>query len=229
VIEICRKVWRGERLVHEGRAFTVPLPEDRGTGLGKPLKFMGRPLREDIPIVVASLGPKNVELTAELAWGWQPLFFVPDRFRQVWAEPLAAGLARRDPALGELAVLAGGVVALGDGPHVAQAREGARQNAGFYVGGMGARSKNFYNDLFRRYGWEEEAATIQDLFLSGQREAAYAAVPEEYVDLAPLTGDEGRVRERIAVLKEVGVTHLMVEPVGEDPLEVLEKGKVWAE
>jgi hypothetical protein len=106
-----------------------------------------------------------------------------------------------------------------------------RDNVGFYVGGMGARDKNFYNDLFKRYGYEEEAASIQDLFLSGKREEAFAAVPDEYVDRASLTGDEGHVRERIQVYKDVGVTYLDINiPAGtENPLEVIEKVKAWAE
>jgi F420-dependent oxidoreductase-like protein len=228
-IEICRKVWSGERVAHEGKAFSLPLPEGEGTGLGKPLKLMDRPYRRQIPIVVASIGPRNVELTAELADGWQLIHFVPDRFEQVWGESLAAGLARRSEALGDLDIIAGGSVALGDGPHVTEAREAARATIAFYVGGMGARSKNFYNDLFKRYGWEAEAEQIQELFLSGRRAEATAAVPDEYLDLSMLCGDEGYVRERLQVYKEVGVTHLNIEPRGENPLEVIEKIKAWSE
>jgi F420-dependent oxidoreductase-like protein len=228
-IEICRKVWSGERVTHQGKAFSLPLPEGEGTGLGKPLKLMNTPYRRDIPIVVASIGPRNVELTAELADGWQPIHFVPDRFEQVWGEALDAGRAKRSDELGQLEIIAGGPVALGDGPHVAEAREAARANIAFYVGGMGARSKNFYNDLFKRYGWEQEAEQIQDLFLSGKRAEATAAVPDEYLDLSMLCGDEGYVRERLEVYKEVGVTHLNVDPQGEDPLEVIEKIKAWSE
>ena len=137
-IEICRKVWSGDKVTHEGRAFSLPLPEGEGTGLGKPLKFMNRMHRQDIPIVVASIGPKNVQLTAELANGWQPIHFVPDRFTQVWGESLEARKAKRSPDLPPLDIIAGGVVALGDGPHVAEAREDARGHIAFYVGGMGA-------------------------------------------------------------------------------------------
>jgi len=226
-IEICRKVWSGDKVTHEGRAFSLPLPEGEGTGLGKPLKFMNRMHRQDIPIVVASIGPKNVQLTAELANGWQPIHFVPDRFTQVWGESLEAGKAKRSPDLPPLDIIAGGVVALGDGPHVAEAREDARGHIAFYVGGMGAKSKNFYNDLFRRYGWEEEAEKIQDLFLSGKRAEATAAVPDEYLDLSMLCGDEGHVRERLQVYKDVGVTHLNISPTGENPLETIEKVKAW--
>ena len=228
-IEICRKVWSGDKVVHEGQAYSVPLPEGEGTGLGKPLKFVNRMARQDIPIVIASIGPKNVELTAEVADGWQPIHFVPDRFQQVWGDALAAGSARRDPALGPLDIIAGGPVAIGEGQVVHEAREAARAHIAFYVGGMGARSKNFYNDLFRRYGWEEEAEKIQDLFLSGKRDEATAAVPDEYLDLATLCGPESHVRERLKVYNEVGVTYLNIEPQGEDKLGTIEQIKAWVE
>lgn len=226
-IEICRKVWSGERVVHEGKAFSLPLPEGQGTGLGKPLKLTNKPLRTDIPVVIASIGPKNVELTAELATGWQPIHFVPDRFEKVWGDALEAGKAKRAADLPPLEIIAGGPVALGDGPHVQQAREEQRHLIAFYVGGMGAKSKNFYNDLFRRYGWEKEAEEIQDHFLAGRRKEAVAAVPEEYLDLSTLCGDEGRVRERLQVYKEVGISHLNIQPYGDDPLEVISKVKAW--
>ncbi len=227
VIEICRKVWSGDRVTHEGKAVTLPLPADEGTGLGKPLKLTNKPLRSDIPIVVASIGPKNVELTAELADRWQPIHFVPDRFQQVWGDALAAGRAKRPADLPPLDIIAGGPVALGDGPEVTEAREAARAHIAFYVGGMGAKSKNFYNDLFKRYGWEAEAEKIQDLFLSGHRAEATAAVPDEYLDLATLCGPEGHVRERLEVYREVGVTHLNVDPQGDDRLGTIEKIKAW--
>lgn len=229
VIEICKKVWSRERVEHDGRNVTLPLPEGEGTGLGKPLKFMHHPHRQDIPIVVAAIGPANVAMTAEVANGWQPIFFVPDRFRQVWGESLDKGEAKRDADLGQLNIFAGGTVAIGDGPEVNEAREATRMNTGFYVGGMGAKGKNFYNDLFRRYGWEEEAEKIQDLFLSGHKGEAMAAVPDEYLDLATLTGDEGRVRERLQVFKDVGVTHFTINAGGENPLQTIEKVKAWIE
>jgi len=197
--------------------------------LGKPLKFVNRMQRQDIPIVIASIGPKNVELTAEMADGWQPIHFVPDRFQQVWGDALAAGSARRDPALGPLDIIAGGPVAIGEGQVVHEAREAARAHIAFYVGGMGAKSKNFYNDLFRRYGWEDEAEKIQDLFLSGRRDEATAAVPDEYLDLATLCGPESHVRDRLKVYNEVGVTYLNIEPQGEDKLGTVEQIKAWVE
>ena len=229
VIEVWRKAWTREPLTHDGEAVTLPLPLEQGTGLGKPLKFMNHPLRSDLPIYVASLGPKNVEMTAELADGWQPLFTVPEKIGDVWGDVLDAGKARRPADLGELEIIAGGVVAIGSGPEVERARESARANAGFYVGGMGARNRNFYNDLFKRYGWEKEAEEIQDLFLSGHRDEAMSKVPDAYLDQATLAGDEGFVRERIGVYKESGVTILQVDPAGTDPLSIIETVKALAE
>ncbi len=231
VIEICRKVWSGDLVEHEGRVVSLPLPPGEGTGAGKALRLMCKPYRRDIPIAVAAIGPKNVEMAARLANLWQPIHFLPEKFADVWGESLRAGRADRDPELGPLQILAGGTVALGSGPAVDAARRQVRNNIGFYVGGMGSRDKNFYNDLFKRYGYEREATEIQDLFLSGKRDEAMAAVPDDYVDRASLTGDEGRVRERIEVYREVGVTHLDIHiAIGtEQPLAVIEKIRTWAE
>jgi F420-dependent oxidoreductase-like protein len=229
VIEVCRKVWTRQPLIYEGRTVTLPLPPGQGTGLGKPLKLMSTPVRHDIPVWIAAIGPKNVELAAEVAQGWQPIHFVPDRFEQVWGDALKAGAAKRAADLGPLQIMAGGTVAIGTGPEVKAAREATRATIGFYVGGMGAREKNFYNELFQRYGWVEEAREIQDLFLSGRREEAFAKVPEEYLDLATLAGDAGYVRDRIGVYKDIGVTYLNINVMGPDPLKIFEQVKAWAE
>jgi F420-dependent oxidoreductase-like protein len=226
-IEICRKVWSGDKVVHDGSAVTLPLPADAGTGLGKPLKFMDRVARRDIPIVIASIGPRNVEMTAEIADGWQPIHFVPDRFERVWGESLRAGRARRAEALGSLSIFGDAQLAIGEDRDVADAREAARNTIGFYVGGMGAKSKNYYNDLFRRYGWEDEAEKIQDLFLSGKRAEAMAAVPDEYLDTANLIGTEEHVAGRLGVYEDVGVTHLIVNATGKSPLDDLAAVKAW--
>ena len=229
VIEICRKVWSGDRVVHEGSA--VSLPYDGGTGLGKPLKLMAKPHRRDIPIAVASIGPRNVEMTAELAEVWQPIHFLPEKFNDVWGDALDAGGAKRSDDLADLQIVAGGTVAMGSGPMVEGVRKGVRDNVGFYVGGMGARDKNFYNDLFKRYGYVDEAEKIQDLFLTGKRDEAFAAVPDDYVDRASLTGDPERVKERIEVYRSVGVSYLdiTIPQETENPLEVISQIKAWAE
>ncbi|MEV4010240.1 LLM class F420-dependent oxidoreductase [Nonomuraea angiospora] len=212
VIEICRQVWRRERLVHEGKHYTLPLPPDQGTGLGKPLKLINHPVRPRIPIVVAAIGPKNVELAAELAEGWEPIFYVPEKAADVWGRSLAAGKAKRDPELGELDVIAQASLAVGD--DVAGLLEFGRPMAALYIGGMGAKGRNFYNDLARRYGYEKEAERIQDLYLEGKKDEAAALVPGELLESMSLIGSEGFVRDRVQAMKESGVTTLNVAPLG---------------
>ncbi len=163
VIDICRQVWRRERLEHHGPNYDLPLPPDQGTGLGKPLKIINHPVRDNIPVYIASLGPKNVEMTAELADGWIPVFFHPDKADDVWGQDLAAGKAKRDAALSPMQVVAGGAVAITDDADLAQRiRDGGRFMTALYVGGMGAKGQNFYNNIFRKYGDEEAAPNIQD-------------------------------------------------------------------
>ena len=224
VIEICRKIWRREEPVtYEGSVFTLPLPPEQGTGLGKPLKIINHPKRHDIPILLASLGPKNVEMTAELADEWLPVFFVPERAMDVWGGDLARGKEKRDPALGEMGIVAGGAVAFGSDAEVGHYRDMGRPMAALYIGGMGAKGRNFYNDLLRRYGWEEEAELIQNLYLDGRKEEAAAAVPDELLAATSLIGDAGYVRERVEAYAEAGVTTLNITPVGPDPLAVIDQ------
>ena len=230
LIDICRIVWKRERLTYEGDAYTLPLPADQGTGLGKPLKLINHPVREEIPIWVASLGHKNVAMTAEVANGWLPVFFHPDKARDVWGDDLDAGMAKRDESLGPLQINAGGTVAITSDKAVADGiRDFARPMTALYVGGMGAKGKNFYNNVFQRYGYEEEAEKIQDLYLDGKKDEAAALVPDEFLDSTALVGDEGWVKERIEAYRAAGVTHLQIMPVGEKPLEIIEKVKAWAE
>ncbi|MFC7330722.1 LLM class F420-dependent oxidoreductase [Marinactinospora rubrisoli] len=228
VVEICRKVWaRAEPLTHEGAVFTLPLPAGQGTGLGKPLKIINHPVRPRIPIYVASLGEKNVEMTAEIADGWLPGLFIPEKADLVWGAALAAGRARRDPALGPLAISAGGMLAIGEGERTRRLLDLARPKIALYVGGMGAKGRNFYNALARRYGYEEAAERIQDLYLAGRKEEAAAAVPQEMVELTNLVGPEGYVRERVEAFRAAGVTHLDVTPVADDPVRLVEKVAGW--
>ncbi|KAA9379892.1 LLM class F420-dependent oxidoreductase [Microbispora cellulosiformans] len=224
IIEICRKVWRRERLEYEGRHYTLPL--EGGTGLGKPLKLINHLVRERIPIVVAAIGPKNVELAAELAEGWEPIFYMPEKAGEVWGASLAAGRERRDPALGELDVIAQAVLAIGD--DVEDVLDLGRSMAALYIGGMGAKGRNFYNDLARRYGYEKEAEQIQNLYLEGRKKEAEALVPRELLERVSLAGPEGHVRERIAALREAGVTTLNVAPFAhthEERVALIEKIK----
>jgi F420-dependent oxidoreductase-like protein len=211
IVEICRQVWRRERLAHDGKKYTIPLPADQGTGLGKPLKLINSPVRERIPVMLAALGPKNVELAAEIAEAWEPIFFVPEKAASVWGESLAAGRAKRDPALGELQVITGVPVAIGD--DVEPLLDLVRPALALYIGGMGSRGKNFYNDLAVRYGYGAAAKTVQDLYLDGKKDEAAAAVPDELVRASSLIGPESYVAERVAAFAEAGVSTLMLQPL----------------
>ena len=225
IIEICRSIWRRDRLEHSGPKYHIPLPAGQGTGLGKPLKLITHPLRERIPVYIASLGPKNVEMTAAIADGWLPLHYWPDGASQVWAEPLRAGQSRREPSLSPLEIVAGGSLAIGK--DVAHLREAARPHLALYFGGMGARGQNFYNDVLKRYGFEREAEQIQDAFLSGDKNGAAAMVPAELVEGISLIGDEGFVRDRIAAYRDSGVTILNVQPVGPNAAKDIETVARW--
>jgi F420-dependent oxidoreductase-like protein len=228
VVEICRKVWaREERLSYEGSVFTLPLPPGEGTGLGKPLKMINHPVRSSVPVYLASLGEKNVELTAEIADGWLPHLFIPEKADAVWGAALARGAARRDPALGPLEVSAGGLLAIGEGEETRRLADFTRPMIALYVGGMGAKGKNFYNTLARRYGYEDAADRIQELYLAGRKDEAAAAVPDEMVELTNLVGPESHVRERVEAFRAAGVTHLNVTPVGDDPVRLIEKLRGW--
>lgn len=214
VIDICRKVWAREKVEYAGKHYQVPLPADQGTGLGKPLKLINHPVRDHIPITIASIGPKNVELTAEIAEGWLPIFYLPERAADVWGGPLAAGTAKRDPALPPLDTVVQAALAIGD--DVEQLVDYTRPQIALYVGGMGARDKNFYNELAVRYGFEAEAKEIQDLYLAGKKDEAAQAVPAALAAGTNLIGPASYVAERIAAYAETGATTLMVTPFGAD-------------
>ncbi|GAW52043.1 MULTISPECIES: LLM class F420-dependent oxidoreductase [unclassified Nocardioides] len=214
MIEILRMGLRREPLVHDG-IYKLPLPADQGLGLGKPLKLLTKPERSEIPLYVAALGAKNVEMTAECADGWLPFLFVPEKANDVWGDALAAGRARRSPDLGPLQTSAGGMVAIGD--DVKGLLDFARPTVALYVGGMGARGKNFYNELMVQYGFEKEAKEIQDLYLDGHKRDAETKVPMELLELGNLVGPESYVKERIAAFAEAGVTNLQVIPASADP------------
>ena len=146
-------MWRRERIEHRGKAYTIPLPAGQGTGLGKPLKIINTPVRESIPIAIAALAPRGVEQTAEIADGWMPLFYHPERATAAWGEALAAGTARRDPALGALDVIVQLPLFIGD--RVDPFLAGYRDRVALYVGGMGAKGANFYNDQIGRASCRE--------------------------------------------------------------------------
>ncbi len=225
VVDIVRTALRRETLVHEGKVFTLPLPSDQGLGLGKPLKMLTKPERPRVPIYIAALGEKNVKGTAEYADGWLPFLFAPERAADVWGEPLAAGKAKRQEGLGPLEIAAGGMVAVGD--DVKGMLDLARPMFALYIGGMGAKGKNFYNDLVSQYGFEEEAAKIQEMYLGGNKRDAEAHVPLELLEMCNLVGPESYVKERIAAFADAGVTSLQVTPVAEDPVALVGQLKEW--
>jgi F420-dependent oxidoreductase-like protein len=225
IIEICRKVWRRERVEHTG-LYTIPLPPEQGTGLGKALKLINHPQRSDIPIWIAALGDKNLELTAELANGWLPHAVLPEKLREVFGPALQAGFAKRAPGLGPLQITGGGFLALEE-DMFAPARQAARDLYALYIGGMGARGRNFYNTVFRRQGYEAEATLVQDLYLDGKKAEAAAALPDDFIDRVTLIGPPSHIKERIAALAEAGITHLHVSPIGSDAAKLIATVKEW--
>ncbi len=222
-VEVCRAVWRREPLAFDGRQVRVPLPADEGTGLGKPLKLVNRPRRERIPVAIAALTPKSVAQTAEIADGWMPVFYLPERAQLAWGDALDAGRAARDPALGALDVQVTMPLLVGEGPALDAARAAYRDRLALYVGGMGARDANFYADLAARYGLGEAAAVVQDRYLAGDKAGAADAVPDELVDGTALIGDAAHVRARLRSLAASGVTTLTVQPLAPTPEGRLEQ------
>ena len=198
-VEIVRTVLRRDVLEHHGEHYDIPYTGSDSTGLGKPLKLMARPLRSEIPIYLASISPRSVELAFEIADGWMPIFFVPERARDVF--PMSSARVGFDIAPSVPVVLT---------DDVESGRDALKQYYALYIGGMGARGKNFYNDLFARYGYEGEARQIQDLFLDGKQRDAAAVVPDRFVDEAALVGPKERIAERLDAFREAGATSLLV-------------------
>ena len=227
IIEVLRMGLRGEKLDYQGKTVQVPLPEGQGLGLGKPLKLLNKPERADVPIWVAALGDKNVAMTAEVADGWLPFLYYPEKAQEVWGDPLARGAAKRSADLAPLEICAGGMVAIGEGPETKALLDFMRPMYALYVGGMGARDKNFYNQLACEYGFEAEAKEIQDLYLSGKKKEAEALVPVEWLEAGNLVGPASYVQERIAAFRESGVTNLSVTPASDDPAATIAQVKEW--
>ncbi len=224
IVELLRKGLRREALTSDG-IYKIPLPADQGLGLGKPLKLLNKPERAEIPLWVAALGQKNVAGTAEYADGWLPFLFHPGKAQEVWGDALARGTAKRPDTLKPLEISAGGLVAIGE--DVKDRLDLMRPMYALYVGGMGARGKNFYNDLACQYGFEKEAKEIQDLYLDGHKRDAEAKVPLAWLEAGNLVGPESYVRERIAAFAEAGVTSLQVTPASEDPAATIRQVKEW--
>jgi F420-dependent oxidoreductase-like protein len=210
-VEIFRKVVaREEPVSFDGDHYKLPYPE--GTGLGKPLKLILHPIRDHIPLYLGAEGPKNVALSAELCDGWIPMFISPYRMM----EQYKVAMEIRSP---QFEIAASVPVVIDDDLDRALAQ--VKQNVGFYVGGMGAKSFNVHKDHVSRMGFEAEANKIQELFMSGQRDQAIAAVPDQLADEISLCGPKERIRERLAAWKESPVTMLNVGSADADTLRFL--------
>ena len=223
-IEVTRMVLKRERLEYDGDAIQLPLPEGEGTGLGKALKLINHPVRDEVPIWWASLMPYAIRETARLANGWIPTQFLPEHITTVWGDDLAEGMADRPAELGPLQISKGATVAIGDefsGEGADPFLDRNRPHTALYWGGMGAREQNFYNSIARLQGYEEEAVRIQDLYLDGHKEEAAAAVPRDFLDRSNLVGPESVIRERLGSWKAAGVTHLNVSLPGPDAAATL--------
>jgi F420-dependent oxidoreductase-like protein len=226
-VGIVRDILRRERpLEHDGPYYQIPYKGADATGLGKPLKSILHG-RADIPLYLAAIGPKNVQLAAEIADGWLPIFFSPRHYDAVYREPVEAGFAAAEggKSLATFDIAPSVAVMMGDSLEACW--NACKPMLALYVGGMGARGKNFYYDLACRYGYQEAADRVQDLYLSGDKAEAVAAIPNELVDDVALCGPKERIRERLALWRSSPVTTLnlmvydldtlrtMVELVGE--------------
>ncbi|MFI5394144.1 MAG: LLM class F420-dependent oxidoreductase [Candidatus Binatia bacterium] len=206
-VEIVRQIWaRQQPLQHQGVHYQIPYNGPGASGLGKPLKSIlhGR----HIPIYLASIGPKSVELAAEIANGWIPVWYSPYRTR-IYRDPLEAGFRKAGSGKGVHNFDIAPAVAVVLGDDVDACLSFIKPALALYIGGMGARGKNFYNDLACRYGFEAAAKKIQDLYLSGKKDEAAAAVPDTLADEVSLVGPKERIRDRLAAWRECGATTLM--------------------
>ena len=216
-VDVLRMALAREPLEYHGETLELPLPD----GPGKVLRLTIAPVQKRIPIYIAAIGPKNTELTAEIADGWIPTLFSPEHVSE-FRPLLDAGFARagKSPADFDIAPTVNVMVS----DDLEGARDAMRRYLALYVGGMGSRKQNFYNAIVRRYGFEEVAETVQTLYLSGRASDAAAALPGELIDMLTLVGPADRVRDRIAVYRDAGVGTLMVAPMAwtfEDRLKQL--------
>ncbi|HEX4009021.1 MAG TPA: LLM class F420-dependent oxidoreductase [Solirubrobacteraceae bacterium] len=205
-VAVVRKALARERVEFKGETLELPLPD----GPGKALRLMIAPVQERIPILLAAIGPKNTALAGEIADGWLPTFFSPehvDDFRTL----LEQGAARSGRSLDGFAIAPTVSAFVSDDREMA--RNMMRPGLALYVGGMGSRQQNFYNSLVQRYGFEEAARTVQDLYLEGKKDEAAAALPDELIDMVSLCGPADVVRDRIAAFRDAGVDTLMVMPM----------------
>ena len=199
-VAIVRAALQRQTVEHHGAHYDIPYSGEGATGVGKPLKLILKPLRRDVPIYLAALGPKNVALAVEIADGWLPIFFSPYRFREIHGASVAGA-----PDEFQIAPLCPVLVE----DDAQMCRDMLKPMLALYIGGMGARGKNFYNSLTQRYGFEEAAARIQELYLGGNKLEAIAAVPDALVDDVALVGPRERIAERLDAWRESGATTLL--------------------
>jgi F420-dependent oxidoreductase-like protein len=205
-VEVLRMALARERVVFDGETLQLPLPD----GPGKALKLMIAPVQERMPIYIAAIGPKNTELTAEIADGWIPTLFSPEHVAE-FRPLLEAGFAKAGKSYEDFDIVPTVSVMVSD--DVESARDAMRHYVALYVGGMGSRKQNFYNALVQRYGFEDAARRVQDLYLEGRKDEAAAALPGELIDTVTLVGPPDVVRERLAVYRDAGVGTLMIAPM----------------
>jgi len=221
-VEIVRAILRREApLEHHGEHYDIPYRGPGATGLGKPLKLIVHPPRADLPIYLAAIGPKNVALCAEIADGWLPIFFSPERVRETYGAALDAGFAAAGNGKGSADFDIAPTVTVIVGDDVEQLRGFVKPMLALYIGGMGARGRNFYNDLACRYGYEDAARRIQDLYLDGQKREAAAAVPDALVDEVALVGPRERIAERLDAWREAGVTTMILGAQQDEALTLM--------
>jgi F420-dependent oxidoreductase-like protein len=211
-----------ERVEYHGETLELPLPD----GPGKALKLMIAPVQERIPIYLAAIGPKNTALAGEIADGWIPIFFSPEHVAEVRA-PLEEGAQRAGRSLDGFDIAPTVNVCVTDDREAA--RNLMRPFLALYVGGMGSRQQNFYNQLVQRYGFEDAARTVQDLYLEGKKEEAAAALPDELIDMVTLSGPRDVVRDRLAAFREAGVGTLTISPMAFTAQERIDQLRAVAE
>jgi F420-dependent oxidoreductase-like protein len=221
-VAVLRLALAGERVEYHGETLELPLPD----GPGKALKLMIPPVQARIPIYIAAIGPKNTELAGEIADGWIPVFFSPEHVSEI-RELLEAGARRSGRSLD------GFEMAPSVSAYVSEGRSGARDRMrpvlALYVGGMGSRKQNFYNQLMQRYGFEDAARTVQELYLDGKKDEAAAALPDELIDLVTLCGPKEHVRDRLGAFRDAGVGTLTITPMAWTPEERIQQLRAIAE
>ena len=221
-VDILRMALARERVEYEGETYVLPIPD----GPGKALKLMIATVQERIPIYIAAIGPKNTRLTGEIADGWIPTFFSPEHVGE-FRELLSEGAETAGKTLDDFDMAPMVNVAIDD--DLDRARDVMRPILALYVGGMGSRDKNFYNALVRRYGFEDAAAEVQNLYLDGKKAEAAAALPAELIDMTSICGPADRVKERLSVYRDAGVGTLMISPMAWTAPERLEQLRMVAE